>query len=130
MVPTARTNNLVVIEKKTEVEGKWNNVVKWVEFQRAWVSINPDRGREISKGDERKSIVTHTVRGDLLSLENVTEEMRIIYNPQHDYEPINPNSRIFAVLALMPDIDLRADMMIQVDLQSLSYGQTGSNVTE
>lgn len=132
MYNSTRNNNLVLIQHKVTAEsvrGR-NEVITWETLTDAWVSINPNRGREIMKGDEKQSIVTHTIRGDFLALEVVKADMRIIYNDTHSYDPISPGSRVFNVLSVMADLDMHKDIMIQVDEYSRPYGELSENITE
>lgn len=127
MFPTRRNSNLVVVEEKVEVEGDYGPSTTWEEFKKVWVSIVPNRTKEIHRGDERIATVTHTVRGDYLELQGITDEMRLVFNEEHDYDPINADSEVFDVIAPMPDYDSKSDIMIQVDLNNLRYGPLGDN---
>lgn len=132
MAPSSRFSNLVLIQKKTKTDGSWNPVIAWAEFRQVWVSLQPDRGREVFKGNELTSVVTHTVRGDFLELEGITEEMRIIYNDTHDYGPqgIRSDSLVFDILAVMSNLDGRDDVMIQANLKALRYGQLPPDIPQ
>src|SRR5690606_36505322 len=85
MIRSGRARSLVLLQKKGTETSSLNDTVSWVEDRRAWVSITPARGREIFKGDELASVVTHTVRGDFLELEGIDETMRMIFNDTHDF---------------------------------------------
>lgn len=130
MIPVRPATNLVLIQRKVATTGLWNPSVSWTENRRVWVSIIPDRGREIFRGSELESVVTHTIRGDFLELEGVTETDRIIYNDCHAYSPINAGSLVFDILAVMPNHDGRNDVMIQANLKSLSYGEMPGNIPQ
>ena len=123
MHSTRRNSNLVSIQHKQATATKYGKESAWVEFCRVWVSINPDRGREIYKGDEKRSVVTHTVRGDYLELEGVTEEMRVVVNDLHSYDPPEQNSKVFEIVAVMTDFDEKKDVMLQVEMSNLDFGQ-------
>lgn len=132
MVPSSKFANLVLIQKKVEQPGSWNPTVSWVEFRQVWVSIQPDRGREVFKGAELSSVVTHKIRGDFLELEGVDETMRIVVNDTHDYGPhgIRTDSLVFDILAVMPNIDENDDCMIQATLKAQRYGQLPPDIPQ
>lgn len=123
MLTASNRPNLILIQRKIETSGTWNPTVAWVEFGRAWVSINPDRGREVFKGDQLSAVVTHTIRGEWMDLHQVDETMRIIYNDRHQYGPVADDSLVFDILAVMPNYDDRDDVMIQANLKPLRFGQ-------
>jgi head-tail adaptor len=131
MLPAKRLTNLVLIQRKQETGGQWNGAVEWVEDRKVWVSIDPARGREIFADGERQSIVTHTIRGDFLELEGVTEEMRIVFNDTHAYDDgIRADSLVFDVAGVMPNYDGRDDIMIQAVLEPRRYGQIAENAPQ
>lgn len=130
MTPTKHNNNLVLVQRKVEVAGEYNSIKVWAEFMQIWASISPNRGREIFAGDEKQSVITHTIRADFLDAENVTEEMRFVYNDTHTYDPVVGGSKVFDILAVMPDIDHKTDVMIQVGLNPLRYEDLGLNVSQ
>jgi hypothetical protein len=129
-VPPSRNPNLVLIQKKVTIPGDFNDVVAWVEDRQVWVSINPNRGREVFAGPELTSVVTHTLRGDFLELEGVDETYRAVYNDTHDYDAhgIRADSLVFDLLAVMPDYDGMSDIMIQANLKALRYGDLPPDV--
>ena len=131
MIPS-RHPNLVLIQKRQASTGGWNDIVTWVEDRQAWVSINPDRGREIFRGDELQSVVTHTIRGDFYELEGIEASWRIIYNDTHEYGPseIRADSLVFDILAVMLNFDGRDDIMIQANALPLRYGDLPENVPQ
>lgn len=114
MIPS-RHPNLVLIQR-LEKSGEFDDQFSWVDDRLVWVSINPNRGREVFGGDELQAVVTHTLRGDFLELEGVVEKMRVIYNDTHVYDPIRPDSEVFDILAVMPNYDDRDDVMMQARL--------------
>lgn len=124
MIPS-RHPNLILVQHKVEVSGPWNPVVSWEEERQIWVSLQPNRGREVFKGAELESVVTHTIRGDFLELEGITSEMRVVYNDTHDYDAhgIRADSLVFDILAVMPNYDGRDDIMMQANLKGLRFGE-------
>lgn len=130
MIPARNRTNLVLVQSKTAVQGQWNDTVSWTEFRQVWVSIAPNRGREVFKGDELESVVTHTIRGDYLELEGISPEMRLVYNDTHEYAPIRADSQVFDVLAVMPEADHHADCMIQASAKQLRYGDLSPDIPE
>lgn len=132
MIPTKRNSNLVLVQNKVEIDGMFNATVEWVEFCQVWVSIDPARGREVYRGEEKQSVVTHKIRGDYLELEGVTEEMRIVYNDTHEYDShgIRADSLVFDILAVMPNHDLRDDTLIQANLFVHRYGDLPDDVSQ
>lgn len=124
MIPSKNNTCLVSIERKSVVSGEYNDTISWVEDRKAWVSIQPDRGREVFAAGERQVEVTHTVRGDFLELDGVTEEMRIVYTPTHVYSPAPPDdARVFDIVAPMPNFDHRDDTMLKVVENGRRYSQ-------
>jgi len=121
MVPAKNNNNLVLVQNKVRTPGQWNDTETWTELKQVWVSISPNRGREVFAADERESIVTHTIRGEFLEMEGITAEMRIVYNDTHAYSPIRSDSIVYQILAVMPDMDHRADIMIQAEEEGRRY---------
>lgn len=132
MIPVRPATNLMLFQHKVTVPGPLNDIVRWVEFRQAWVSIVPNRGREVFKGDELASVITHTIRGDYLELEGIREDMRGVYNDTHDYGPrgIRADSMVFDLLAVMPEMDQHADCMIQANLNPLRYCDLDPNVPQ
>lgn len=132
MFPVKDATCLVLIQHKTTTAGDWNPVVSWGEFRRAWVSIRPDRGREVFKGAELETTVTHTIRGDFLALQDVDETMRVIYNDTHDYAShgIRADSMVFDILAVMPDHEKRGDCMVQASLKPLRLGELPADIPQ
>jgi len=130
MLPSKSNTNLVSIQARQISDGEFGEVVTWVENRQCWVSISPDRGREINSGPEKTSIVTHTVRGDFLELEGVDETMRIVHNLEHAYDPISDSSQVYDIEAVMPDIDGRGDVMLRVALDSRSFSKISPNRPE
>lgn len=131
MIPS-RHPNLVLVQNKVEVPGAFNPVVAWAEERQVWMSIQPNRGREVFQSDELESVVTHTLRGDFLELEGITSEMRVIYNDTHDYDAhgIRADSLVFDILAVMPNYDGRDDIMMQATLRTLRFGDLPENVPQ
>lgn len=122
MVPARNTPLFAVIQRYTNQQSDWNDTKVWSTFVEAWVSIRPDRGREIQAADETVAVVTHTVRGDFYDLEGVSEKMRVIYSPIGVYDPIPNDAQVYEVLAVMPDEDSRKDIMLKVQLNGRRYG--------
>lgn len=132
MAQVSRFTNLVLVQQKIETGGSWNPVIAWVEYRQVWVSIQPDRGREVFKGDELAAVVTHKIRGDFLELEGVNETMRLVYNDTHDYDAhgIRADSLVFDILAVMPNIDGRDDCLIQSNLKAQRYGDLPPDIPQ
>lgn len=133
-MPPSRNPNLVLIQRKESggSSGGWNPTESWVEDRQVWLSINPNRGREVFAGDELQAVVTHTLRGDFLELDGVDETMRIVWNDTHDYGPhgIRADSLVFDILAIMPNYDGRDDCMVQANLKTLRYGDLPADVPQ
>jgi head-tail adaptor len=123
MIPARRNNCFVLIQRYTTTDGQWGETKQWIMFTQAWVSINPDRGREIFRSDERESIVTHTIRGDYFELVDVEEKMRIIDSEPGVYEPIPPTAKVFDILAVMVDEDGHEDIMIKAEQLGRRFGE-------
>lgn len=123
MVPSKNRSTLVSIEQRAEKTGsKWGNDFDWTEFGQAWVSITPNRGREVFRGQGQESEVSHTIRGDWVDLENVQPEMRIVLTEDMVY-PATGAARYFDIHAVMHDEDHHRDTMIkarEVDKDSVS----------
>lgn len=139
MIPSKNNTCLVSIQVVGVVstDPQWGDQLGWTENRKAWVSINPDRGREVFSGGELESVITHTIRGDFLTLNGVTEKMRIIYNDTHQYvldeeddDAIRADSLVFNILAVMPDHDHRRDIMIQAHLDNLRYGDLPPDIPQ
>lgn len=124
MIPAKRNNCFVLIQRYTTTDGQWGETKQWGKFSEAWVSINPDRGREIFRSDERESIVTHTIRGDYFELEGVEEKMRVVYSEPGVYEPAIPaDAKVFDILAVMVDEDGHEDIMIKAEQLGRRFGE-------
>lgn len=130
MIPS-RHPNLVLIQH-TVKSGEFGDQFSWVEFRQVWVSINPNRGREVFAGEELQATVSHTIRGDFLELEGVVEKMRVIYNDTHQYGPspavIRPDSEVFDILAVMPNYDGRDDVMMQANLITRRFADLPTDI--
>lgn len=123
MITPRQRNNLVLIQNKVETtDAQWGNTYSWTEYGQFWVSIDPQRGREIFTAGENEAVITHKIRGDYQELIGVTEAMRIIFDPSMSYDDgasppsaqIPSNARVFDILAVMPDYEHRGDVMISV----------------
>lgn len=131
MIPSKRNTCLVSIqEMQTTADPQWGDQVSWVEERKAWVSIDPNRGREVFNSGETEAVVTHTIRGDFLALKGVEEAMRIVYHETHVYDPVPDSAEVYNILAVMPDKDNRADCMIQATLDNLRYGDLPSDIPQ
>jgi head-tail adaptor len=138
MITARLRNNLVLIQKKAEVSGAWNPVVSWIEHAKVWVSIDPQRGREVFASNETESVVSHAIRGDFMELSGVDETMRIIHASDMSYVyagsppewTIRSDARVFNILAVMPDFERRGDIMISAAEDSRRYGNIGENVPQ
>ena len=128
--PAQNRTNLVLFQKKimtADVDG-WNDVQTWQEHCQAWVSINPNRGREVTRDDTQQSIVSHTVRGDWMDLNEITAEMRMLFRNDGDYTTMSTASnepsgyRMFDVVGVMNDEDHHADTMIKVEEKKFGIG--------
>lgn len=132
MIISGKAPNLVLVQHKVTIPGPLNDIVVWAEYRQVWMSIQPNRGREVFKGDELQSVVSHTLRGDFLELEGIDETMRVVFNDTHDYGPhgIRADSLVFDILAVMPNLDGRDDVMIQANLNPLRFGDLDPNVPQ
>lgn len=131
MIPAKHNSNLVLIQNKVKVsDPQWGDTVTWPEFRQVWVSISPNRGREVFKGDELSAVVSHTIRGDFLELEGVTETMRLIYHESHVYDPMPASALVFDLLAVLPDYDHSEDIMIQASLKALRFGDLPPDIPQ
>lgn len=131
MIPS-RHPNLVLIQRQVMTPGTWNDVVTWVEDRQVWASIDPVRGREVFRGDELQSVVTHSIRGDFLEFEGIEPSWRIIYNDTHEYGPseIRADSLVFDILAVMPNYDGRDDVLIQANLNPRRLGDLAEHIPQ
>ncbi len=125
MIPSRFNNNFVRFERPTSVEGQYNNSIVWVKYTDAWVSIVPQRGREIFSADETAAIVSHKIRGDFLELEGIDETMRMVFHKTMNYDPILDESEVYNILAYMPDLDNRKDILLSAIKETLNYGKQG-----
>lgn len=123
MISAKRNSCFVQFQSYTTTEGQWGETKAWVKFSEAWVSINPDRGREIFKSDERESVVSHTIRGDYLELEGVEEKMRMIYSEAGVYDPMPADAKVFDIHAVMVDEDGHEDIMLKVEQLGRRFGE-------
>lgn len=129
MITARLRNNLVLIQKKVITTGSWNSIVAWVQHAQAWVSIEPQRGREGFSQGERESTVTHKIRGDYNELIGVDETMRIVWAQNMSYVyggsppawTISDDARVFDILAVMPDFEKRGDVMISALEKGMRY---------
>lgn len=126
MISAKYRSCMVLIEREGVVSSdpQWGDKKGWIEFRKAWVSIQPNRGREVFRDDEKESVITHTIRGDFLDLDGVLETDRIVYNDTHEYSAhgIPADSRVFDILAVMPNFDGRDDIMIRANEEGRRYG--------
>lgn len=138
MITARLRNNLVLIQKKMETAGTWNPVVTWIQHAQVWVSIDPQRGREVFQSSETQSVITHAIRGDFMELSGVDESMRIIHASDMSYVyggspaawTIRSDARVFNILAVMPDFEKRGDVMISAAEDGRRYGAIGANVPQ
>lgn len=129
MMSGRRRETLVLVQQKSESDGQWGPAVTWVEVSQIWVSIEPMRGREIFSANERESVVTHRIRGDYMEIKALTPDMRVIMDPSMSYSTIPADSRVFNILAVMPDFDGKGDGVMSVAEEGRRYGaiQTSAN---
>jgi head-tail adaptor len=138
MLTARRRNNLVLIQHKVLVPGPLNDQVQWLAYAQTWVSIDPQRGREVFASDERTSVVTHVVRGDFMELSGVDETMRIIHASDMSYAyggspagwSIRPDARVFDILAVMPDFETRGDVMISAAEKGIRFGDLPHDIPQ
>lgn len=129
-MPALNRTNLVLFQTKvmTPDPNGFNDVVSWQEHCKAWVSISPNRGREITRDDTQQSVVSHTVRGDWMELKSVTAEMRMLFVETGEYLAADVTSdkpagfRRFDVVGVMNDEDHHADTMIKVEEKEFGIG--------
>lgn len=121
--PLRRTKLVMFQRKVIDKTGEFD-VETWVNVVDAWVSISPDRGREIATQGETVATAVYSIRGDYRGLESVSEEMRAIYNITHNYpEPYDDdappaNTKVYEVLAVMPDEEFEDDIMLKAVLRN------------
>jgi head-tail adaptor len=122
MAPSANRRSCLVIFQRetTDTSGEYD-VTAWETVSDAWVAIDPNRGREIFSQNELEAVVSHTIRGDYLDLEAITEKMRMIYHESHVYEPIPAKAEVYDLLAVMADKVDRSDIMIQASIRGRRY---------
>lgn len=134
MPATRHNNTLVLIQQSSNTEGQYNDTLTWTKFKEEWVSITPQRGREVFKSQEKEAVVTHKIRGDFLSLEGIDETMRIVVADNMDYgtgggvgaaDTTPADARVFNILAVMPDDDGHDDIMISCVKDTRPYGKQG-----
>jgi head-tail adaptor len=123
MITGRRRPCLVVFQSFSTVDGQFGLTKTWSEFCRAWVNIEPERGREQVYANERESVATHVVRGDYLDLLNVTAQMRMVYHPDMAYGTIPAGSEVYEILAVMPTLNDKTDTVIRVEKEGRTYGQ-------
>ena len=110
-----RRTKLVAFRKRTQTRGGEFDDYVWANVSEAWVSISPDRGREALSAGETLASVVYSVRGDYLDLEKVTEDMPMIFNPEHSYEGAMPgNTVVYEIKAVMPDEEFNEDILLKV----------------
>lgn len=138
MITARKRNNLVLIQHKVLVPGPLNDRVEWRQHAQVWVSIDPQRGREVFDSNELSTVVTHTIRGDFMELSGVDETMRIIHASDMNYAyggspagwAIRSDARVFDILAVMPSFEDRGDVMISASEKGMRYGQLPEDVPQ
>lgn len=131
MLTGRRRNNLVLVQSRSLASGQWNDAETWSEYGQFWVSIDPQRGREQFSAGELESVVTHTIRGDYMELKDMTPDMRVIFQEDMVYSDgastpvysISASARVFNILAVMPDHEQHADVMLKVEEEQRRYGK-------
>ena len=119
--PALRRSNLVLIQKKGGGEDRsgWTKAEDWTEHARAWVSINPLRGREVTRDNVTLGTVTHDIRGDWLDLQGCDNTMRVVLAEDGDYaaisDPLPFGFRSFDIVAVMRDEDNHDDVLLKVE---------------
>lgn len=127
MLSGRRRPCLVLFQSFTETDGQWGKTKAWVNFSQAWVSIEPERGREQFTQNEREAISTHVVRGDYYDLAGISPTFRMIYSPGAEYaaspSTIPDSALVYDILAVMPAHDQKSDVMLKVEQEGRSYGE-------
>lgn len=131
MLTARRRNNLVLVLHKVFVPNPpFNDVEAWVQFAQVWVSIDPERGREIFEEQERTAVVTHKIRGDYQELRDLDETMMVVHHPSMSYPfegsppvwGIAADARVFNIMAVMPDFETRGDVVLAVTEDGRRWG--------
>lgn len=138
MITARKRNNLVLIQHKVLVPGPLNDRVEWRQHAQVWVSIDPQRGREVFDANELSTVVTHAIRGDFMELSGVDETMRVIHASDMNYAyggspagwAIRPDARVFDILAVMPSFEDRGDVMISAAEKGMRYGDLPEDVPQ
>lgn len=121
-----RRGCLVLVESFTTTDGQYGLSKAWASNRQVWVSIDPKRGDERYTANEKESVVTHVIRGDYYDLLGVTPEMRVIFNASMDYSgspEIPADSKVYQILAVIPDENERGDTMLHVEEEGRTYGE-------
>ena len=119
--PALRRTNYVLIQKKGpgEDQSGWDDTEDWIEHTRAWVSINPIRGREVSRDQMTLGTVTHDIRGDWMDLKDCTDAMRVVLAEDGIYgvlpDPLPSGVRSFDIVAVMRDEDNHDDVLLKAE---------------
>ncbi|WP_306049187.1 phage head completion protein [Oceaniradius stylonematis] len=119
--PAMRRTNLVLIQETGAGLDRsgWTGNKDWTEHTKAWVSINPLRGREVTRDAMSLGTVTHDIRGDWLDLKDVSDGMRIVFVETGIYdplpEPLTGDYRTFDIVAVMRDEDEHNDVLLKAE---------------
>lgn len=132
MITPRQRNNLVLIQQVGVVstDPQWGDRYGWTTYRQAWVSIDPQRGRETFESGETVAAVTHKIRGDYQELIGVTPKMRIVAHPTMAFSPVPDDARVFNILAVMPDFEGRGDVMISAEEDNLRYGDLPTDIPQ
>ena len=129
--PAKRRTKLVQFQQMTVDKSGEYDVDVWANVSDAWVSLSPDRGREVMTQGELVATVMYSVRGDYRDLEGVTEAMRMIYNISQTYpaagdvDPMPADTKAFEIQAIMPDEEFEDDIMLKVTLRNRKLSDIG-----
>lgn len=74
---------------------------EWLQFTKAWVSIEPKRGTERAAAGSVESAVTHDIRGEYHDFIGVKVTDRIIFE-----------GRVINIVGKMPDETTHADVLL------------------
>lgn len=121
-----RRSKLVQFQRKVIDKTGEYDVETWENVSDAWVSISPDRGREVATQGELVATVVYSIRGDYRDLEGVSEDMRAIYNTAQVYTGTLPSAtKAYEIIAVMPDEEFEDDIMLKAVLRNRTVSNIG-----
>lgn len=122
----ARYTKLIQLQQLTiDTTGEYD-VETWANVSDAWVSISPDRGREVPTQGELVATVVYSIRGDYRDLQGISEKMRALLNVTQVYtEPYPADTKVYEIIAVMPDEEFEDDIMLKAVLRNRTLSNIG-----